>query len=287
MAAKDTIIYPVILNNLSQTSQPNVFRYLFPSGSVNFKKAKIAVAQISLYYSWYNITSTYNNNSFQFIFPNALGTTTYTVSIPNGYYDIASLNSYLQQFCITNSLYLVNSSGQYVYYLEFQTNENYYAIQFNAFPVPTSLPAGWSNPAGLSFPLTAYTPQLVVSSNDFTKLIGFNSGTYPTVQQTTSYSKLSTFTPQVSPVQSVILACSLLNNRYSNPGTILYSFSPSGVSFGSTISSSPYEFSFIPIQDGGYPYFDIILYDQNYAPLQLNDNNLIIQLLIKNAEDDF
>ncbi len=165
--------------------------------------------------------------------------------LPNGFYTNSDLNSYLQQYCITNGLYLINASGQYVYYCEFLTNSNYYAIQFNAYSIPTALPAGWTQPANwIGYPAVAYTPQLIVPSTNFRNVIGFNTGTYPSVQQTTTYSKLSDFVPQVSPVQSIILSCSLLSNQYSNPRTALYSFSPAGTAFGSLIQSNPIQFTF-------------------------------------------
>lgn len=97
-----------------------------------------------MYYSWYSITSPYVNSQFQIVWPAGAGTTTFTITIPNGFYTISDLNSYLQKYCITNGLYLINVSGQYLYYCEFLTNSNYYAIQFNAYSVPTSLPAGWT-----------------------------------------------------------------------------------------------------------------------------------------------
>ena len=284
----NSTLYPLILNNSVQVpGQSNVYRYTFPVGSIFFSKAKIAVAEISMYYSWFNITAAYNNKTFQFIMPTLAGSSTYTVTLPDGYYDVPGINAYLQQFCITNGLYLVNSTGAYVYFLEFKTNANYYAVQFNAYPVPTSLPAGWTNPGGLTFPIASNTPQLIVNNNNFSLLVGISSGTYPSVVQTTNYSKLSSFTPQISPVQSVIVACSLLNNKYSNPSTILYSFTSAGVAYGALIDAKPNEFAFIEIQEGSYSYFDISFLDQNYNPLKLNDNNLVIQLLLANEDDNF
>src|SRR4051812_5566248 len=98
--------------------------------------------------------------------------------MPDGFYDIPVLNSYLQQFCITNGLYLVDDIWNYVYYLEFITN-SITAIQFNSYPVTTALPPGWSNPGAIAFPAVASAPQLIVESNAFQQIIGFDAGTYP------------------------------------------------------------------------------------------------------------
>lgn len=283
----DSQLYPIIINgsNVVQGSNNSIYRYVFPQGSVRFNKSKVAVASISLYYSWFNITSTLNNNSFSYVWYTNSGSTTVNITIPNGFYSITELNAYLQSQMISNGHYLVDGNGDYVYYLEFATNSTYYSIQFNSYPIPTSLPSGYSNPASMTFPVTATTPQIIISSNNFTNIIGFNAGTYPDPVQSTTYSKLSDFTPQVTPVQSVVLACSLLNNKYSNPSTILYSFSPVGTSFGSLIQTNPSQFSFVDIQDGSYNTFDITFLDQSFNFLQINDSNLVVQLLIESKKE--
>ncbi len=287
MTDENGTLYPIILNSSNLVSlggNNNVYRYSFPIGSVKFENSKIAVSNISLYYSWFNITSANQNNQFQFRWPTGGTENIYTVTIPDGFYDISALNTYLQQFCITNSLYLINSSSQFVYYLEYQINPNAYAIQVNCYPLPTSLPAGWSAPVGFpAYPTSTWTPRLIVPATNFRNLIGFAASTYPAAQQTTTQSFLSTTTPQVTPVSSVIMTCSSLNNKFSNPGTILYSFSPAGTTFGSLIQSSPNQYSFINIQDGNYSSFDIAFLDQNFNALQLRDSNLIIQLLIRSG----
>lgn len=274
-------LYPIILNSTNFVAgSTSTFRYNFPSGNVDFKKSKVALADISIYYSWYNLTSSYNNVSFQIIFPTLAGSTTLSITVPNGFYDVSALNSYIQQQFISNGLYLVNASGNYVYYLELIENSNFYGVQLNSYPVPTALPAGYSNPAGMTFPAVATTPQLVVLSNSFRDVIGFNAGTYPNPVQATNYSKVSDYTPQVSPVQSMIVSCSLLTNKYASPNTILYAFSPAGVSFGNLIESKPVNFSYVSIKDGQYATFDVTLYDQSFNRLPINDTNLVIQLNI-------
>lgn len=273
------VLYPIILNssNLASTSTNNVYRYNFPTGAVHFKKCKIAVASVALYYSWYNITAAAGNNTFQFIFP---GSGTKTVTLPDGFYSISTLNTYLQNYCILNGLYLVDGSGNYVYYLEFVTNSTYYGVQFNAYPVPTSLPSGYSNPGAMPFPGVSVTPQLIVGSNAFQTIIGFSAGTYPSVTQSSTYSVLSTSTPQVTSVNSVVMTCSLLQNRYANPNTIIYSF-PINVTYGSLLSSDPNQYSFCDVYDGQYTFFDITFLDQNLGQLAIRDTSLLIQLLIQ------
>lgn len=276
--------YTLTLNsdNLVPSEFNNTYRYNFPQGAVKFQGTKVALKKLDIYYSWNNITQQYNNNSFQIIWPIGAGTSTYTITMPDGFYDIPAINSYMDQFFITNGLYLINSSGQYVYYAEFVTNATYYSIQFNAYPIPTSLPVGWSAPAGWpGYPTTGYTPQLVVTSNSFQNITGINAGTYPSPQQTTNYSKLSDVTPQVSVVQTVIVTCNLLNNRYALPNTVLDAFSSANVPFGSVIEYQPPEHTYVDVGDGNYPYFEVTFYDQNFRQFKILDTNLTVILVMR------
>jgi hypothetical protein len=292
MLDDNATIYPVILNSSSlvPSNANNTYRYTFPQGSVRFQNSKIAINNISLYYSWFNISSANGNNTFQIRWPNGgLGAELiFNVTIPDGFYDANALNAYIQAFCVANALYLIDNNGDFRYYIVLQPNPNAYAIQISLLPLVTALPALWTAPVGFpAFPTATYTPRIVIQNNNFQEIIGFTAATYPAAQQTTTQSFLSNFTPQITPVSSIIVTCSLLNNKFSNPQTIIYSFSPTNTSFGSIIETSPNELAFIDIQDGNYSDFDITFLDQNFNPLLIRDSNLIIQLLIKSNRDRF
>lgn len=277
-----TSLYPLVINGSdlqANGSSNNVYRYSFPT-SANLTNAKIAVQSIQMFYSWFNITSSNSNNTYQIIFPTLAGSTTLTITMPDGYYDVSSINEYLQSIFIANGLYLVDASGNYVYYAEFQENPNYYSVQLNVYPVPTALPSGYTNPGSMTFPAVTQTPQLVVQSNNFQNIIGFVAGTFPSSPASVTTSILSSFTPQVSTVSSVILTCSLVSNRYANPNTIIYSFTPSGTTFGGQINTSPNELSFIDVISGTYADFTISFLDQSFSALNIRDTNLVITLLL-------
>lgn len=285
----------LILNGTNVVSNGfnDTYKYSFPTGAVNFKNDQIAVSAVNMYYSWFNITSAttssqYGNNSFQYYWYNNAGIQgPYTITLPDGYYSVADLNAYLQSIMVSNGHYLVNSVGDYVYYLELVENATYYAVQFNSFPIPTALPAGWTNPAAITFPAVATTPQLVIlSTNNFGTVIGFNAGTYPTPVQATNYSKTSDFTPVIDPASSLIMTCNLLNNRYALPSTLLYSFTPANTAFGAIINITPPEMSFVDIQDGSYNDIIIEFRDQNLRRLRINDTQLVIMLTIRNKREE-
>ena len=284
-----TTIYPIIINgsNLVPSTNNNTYQYFFPSSIQLEPSSKIALASINMFYSWYNISTAYNNNKFNIIWATNIGTTTYNLTIPDGYYTVAQLNTYLDSFLIQNGLYLIDNNGKYIYYLEIQENPNVYGIQLNSFPIPNLLPAGWSNPAAMTFPAIATTPQFVILNNNFQQWTGVNQGIYPSPSQATTYSKVSDFTPQVTPIQSVLMTCSLVNNAYANPTSLLYSFNTSNTAFGGLITSSPNEYIFVNVQQGLYSDITIRFSDQSFNPISIRDTNIVINLLVLSENKDF
>ncbi len=275
--------FPLILNSndIVPFSNNSEFQYNFPSGNALFKGAKVALANVGIYYSWYNITAANGNNSFSYVWYNFAGSSVHNVTIADGYYSAADLNSYLQNVMVQNGHYLIDNSNNYRYYIEILENSTYYSLQVNEYPIPTSLPAGWTNPAAITFPAVASTPQFIVPTTNFRNLIGFNAGTYPAVTQSTNYTKLSDFTPQLAPIQSLIMLCSLLDNRYSNPKTVLHSFTVTNTTFGSAFNSQPNQLIFIPVVDGTYQSINIKFVDQNFNNIAIQDPNIVISLVFE------
>jgi len=157
----------------------------------------MSISNVTIPYSWFNVNSgQYNNNSFQYTFPTSTGQQTFNVTLPNGYYSAMDINQYLQTQMIKNGQYLVDSAGNYVYYMTIQYEVNYYAVQIMFFTVPTSLHSGYTNPGNMTFPIAATTPQIIISSsNNFGQLIGFNAGTYPSTPQSSNQSFTSNTVP--------------------------------------------------------------------------------------------
>ena len=277
-------------NNVVANTLNDTYKYSFPNGAVTFSNDQIAVASISIYFSWFNITSAttasrYNNNVYQYIWTDGGGSNTYTVTMPDGYYEVSDLNAYLQYTMVQNGHYLVDGTGDFVYYLEMVINPTFYGVQVNSYPLPTALPAGFSNPAGIVFPAVASTPQLtILPTNNFGTVIGFAAGTYPPVVQATNYSAISSVAPQITPINSIIMTCNLLNNIYANPNTLLYSFNPSGTRFGELISIQVPQFAFVDILDGQYTDFQIQFFDQNLTRIYINDSNIAVLLVIGKKE---
>ena len=127
----------------------NIYKFNFVNGMFNIKEgSEICISNITLPYSWFNITTAYQNNSFQFTW---YGTSTvvYTVVLPDGFYLVSDINNFLENFMITNNLYLINTTtGSYVFYIQLYTSATYYSNQILSFAIPLSLPTGYTAPVG-------------------------------------------------------------------------------------------------------------------------------------------
>lgn len=279
----------IILNstNIVNTGN-NKLVYRFQGGGVTFRNNDIALAQMSLYYSWYNINaSAYNNNTLAYRWLNG---TIYTITIPDGYYSVLALNAYIQSVMVNNSHYLIDiATGEFVYFIQIQSNEQYYAIQLNEFlsPLPATIGVTYNYPVGATWtlPVASTTPQLIIypfTQSNFGKVIGFSAGSYPaTFPYVSSYSTLSNITPELQPISAVLITCSLITNPYATNSKSIYSFGIPATQFGQQIIVTPAEFTYNRITDGFYNDFTIEILDQNGVPIPLKDPQLTILLTIR------
>lgn len=242
-------------SNIVANSNNTTLLYKFPN-TVSFPNHEIALSSLAMYYAWRNIDlALYGNNILTYTWESAANVqTTYTINIPNGLYEIADINSYCQFVMIANGHYLVNASGQNVYYFNFVVNPNLYAIQLNTYQFPTALPVGFTNPAAVVFPAQTFKPQ-VATPTAFNDIIGFASTFISARDLGTAYpntdSYTSTTSPQVQPAPTLIVNTSNINNIYSNPSTCIYAVTPT-VAIGEQIVERPPEFSWNKLTSGTY-----------------------------------
>jgi hypothetical protein len=288
--------FTLIINssNVANTNTNATYLYNFINGGFKIEEgleAMISIAQIP--YSIFNITNAYNNNKFLIAFPTGSATNSYTtfnITFPDGFYTVNDINQFLQQFCITNGLYLINGNGQNVYYLSLVQDTTYYANQILLYTVPRSLPTGWTQPSnwiGYSTFTSDRTPYVqFVSGNLFNEYMGFNNNAiYPngagTTGRTTNYSVLSPNIPIGSYVNSIIVHCSLVNNAVISPSDILDAFQITNTTFGSNINYQPTVEKYVKLQAGSYNSMIITLTDQNNNPISLLDKNILITILFR------
>jgi hypothetical protein len=275
--------YTLVLNSKNVIgANNNIFQYNFLNGFKIGENAEISVSAAQIPYSWYNVSYFYQNTKFNLVFPTNATTITIPVTIPDGFYTVPQLQSYIEKVCIDNNYYLINTAGNYVYYVALAYNIAAYKVQLVCSLVPTALtlPVGWTNP-GWTLPTVTRCPQIQVLDNYFGKLIGFNIGTYPTTT-IDNYDKVSDYTPLGSNVNSVILRCNLVSNPVCMPSDILDSFAISNASFGSNINYEPSFQKWVKLSPGIFQNLSITLQDEQFNDIKILDPNSVITLIIRN-----
>lgn len=290
----------LILNasNVIEDGTNTKFVYTFPNGGYEFKDDFIAVAELSQYFSAFNITTAYNNKSFSYIWVDG---TTHQVNIPDSFLQVRDINAFFQSVMYANKHYLTTSTGDIVYLLEMVVNQARYAVQVNSYVISATLATtnSWTIASGATWvlPTNLILPYLVIpSTNNFGKLIGFEAGQYPsgtitgtppaqvqTPAFTTAQSILSTTAPQITPYSSFLVYCSLVNNKAVIPNQLIYSYTPTDATFGALQKYSPdAELGWNKIENGVYNQFVVEFRDQLGRSVVFKDPNTLITLLTKN-----
>ena len=284
---------PIVFNssNIVNNGFNNTLSLTLGGSALILKDMELSLQTLSQYNSVFNITSQLGNNSFTILLPYGItGVPTWynlSITLPNGYYAYSDLNNYIQNQLISLGFYLINSNNQYVYPIQIVANSNRYACEIDLFKSNTTLPTGWSyansgywsSSAGM--PPAGYCPQIVIPSTSLQQILGFTAGTYPSSTSTSNVSFLSSFTPEIAPVQSYLLRCSLVSNKYSIISDLLYSYNTAGTSIGQLITVNPNEFSWVPINDQSVSTITLTITDPFGNPVQFQDPNILITLLLR------
>lgn len=293
----------LILNSTDIVAGSNnaVFQYTFPQGGVEFYDDYIAVQQITMYYSNFNISTNLNNNKFSYTW---IDGTVVNITIPNSNMSVSQINDYLQFIMIQQTHYLKSGSDN-VYLLELIVNQARYAVQFNSYLISVAIAAAntWTLPVGATWvlptnPILPYLTILPIDINKFGSLIGFDGGQYPTgviagvppaQTQTPSFvvsqSFLSTTAPNINPQYSFLCLCSMVNNKTVIPSQLLYTLTPTNVEFGALISQQINDLAWNKISNGYYSSFTFSFRDQNGLPISFNDPNTVIIMVIQNKNE--
>ncbi len=278
-----SISYPLIINKSNLVpGTTNTYTYNF-SSNVDMSNIDIGLGSASIWFSWRNITSLKQNNKFSIIHPTTgTSNTTLSFTIPDGGYEIADLNNFLRFSLISQGYYIQNNSTQeQVVYAKFQVNPSTYSVEFVSFPLPTSLPSGFTAGSAITFPSTTRAPQLVINQIGFGDVIGFQIGTFPATQQTILTTSASSKTPVVSDVTNVILTLDSAMNPFAPNSKVIHSISPAGVNYAQLIKSEPNEIAWIPQQSSWRNSITIQLCNQNLQPIEQYDTDLTIKLLLR------
>jgi hypothetical protein len=278
--------------NPETTSQSNpygnIIRIRFPINQ-SFKNAEVSLVNLEIYYSWRNITAAFGNNTFSYSFPTAAGYQTFNVTIPDGFYSLDDLSAIFQQIQFTNGTYLINSSGNPVYFLYWVSNTTFYRTTLFSNAVPAN-GVGYTVPAnypGGGPPTTAQDPILIINATNapansatpglysFSKTMGYLPGSYPTLtvaETGVSQSYNGQYPPVIESTSCVQVACNIANSSAFSLGAsnVIYLFSPN-LPYGEQLQINPHFPRWVPITDGFYPYIDLYFLDSNGLLLNMQD----------------
>jgi len=275
------ISFPLIINS---SNYINNYTYKIDLTSIiDLNDYEVAVGNAFVYYSWYNISSNLNNNTFQITFPTSGASITTTITLNDGSYNITDLNNALQYWFISMGYYLIDSiTGYYTYYGAFELSPTGYSVQWITNALPTSLPSGYTS-GGMTFPVSSNQhPQIIISSsNNFKDIIGYTPGTFPNSPTYSGiYTKESDTPPNVSPISAIQMRLSCVYNPFSSNSQLIHVFISGGVSVGELINASPLELQFVPCI-GAHKTITLQFYDQLGNILDMKDKNIVIKLIFR------
>lgn len=282
------------------------YTYRFTNGSIDIPpNSEMCVSSVTLPYSWFNINNpVYSNGVFQYNYPNITGSfTTYTVNFTPGFYQVADINNFIQLYMYQQGQYILLGTGAIIYFINLLTNQAYYTNQFimNIVPLSANVVSYYGTGATIGggvYPTVQSCCQAVIPANtsangltSFGTLIGYSAGNYPNTafpilpsgtisSSNRSVNTLGNITPNLTPVNSLILTSNLVNNSITVPSNILDSFNINS-EFGANITYTASFEKLVSLVSGKYQTMTLTLLDQNGNPIQANDGNILITLIIK------
>jgi hypothetical protein len=258
-------------NNITDTTTNSTFQVDFDR-TINLTDKHISLTSASLYFSWRNITT--QNNKFSYTWIDDI---VYYVELPIGLYEIADIKSYFQFVMSQNNHVMTNTeTGSTIYFIDFVVSNTAYSIDILTYPVPASLPTGFTS--SITFIGTEKNPRLTLPAG-INAIFGYAED-FTTDAGSSILSFNSSVAPNVSPDNSVLIVCDMVENQFSNLG-ILYALSPS-VGIGSLIVDKPSYPIYSKLRDGNYNHLTFrILSSKTFRPIQLIDPEINFIFSIK------
>ena len=191
----------------------------------------VALSNLSIYYTWKNIKSSYNNNKFKISAPRWRE----EFKLPDGSYSISAIQDYFEYSFKKHSESVDNPSiRMYINKIEnritFKIKSEYY--------------------------LELLTPETM-------KLLG-------STKSKINKDKNGENLPHLEVVELVLVHCNLVNNDYQQDSRILFTFVPNNL-FGSLLEVSPTNHVFLKTFNSEFQKIKIWFTDQTSKPLELED----------------
>ena len=217
----------------SKTKHLNKFVYNF-TDKLNLKNSNksIALANLSISYTWKNVKSDYNNNKFKIPAP----TWSDTFDVPDSSYSIAALQNYFE-YIIKKHGTIADVSPVLIY-----VNEINNRIVFK-------IKSGY---------------KLELLSKETMKLLG-------SLTDTIDGDKNSELVPKVESVDLVLVHCNLVNNSYQQAPKVLFTSVPNK-KYGQLITVSPEMLVMLKTVNIEFSFIEIWFTDQDNRPLEIEDS---------------
>lgn len=211
---------------------------------------ELALESLSIWYSWYNVSSDYGNNTIRY----NNGSVWRTVTFPSGLYSIDDLNTLLEEAMVANSDFSTGAGGN-VYYINIAPNYNTFKTRITV-----------SN---------SYQVDLTVGN--LYSLLGFDSIIVTTTQEGVNNVNITNGIDRVC----VHLDCITGSWSGTKSSDILYSFNADGAP-SSLLQIKPYRLVYLPMTKSGFlNSIKIYITNQNGGRLNLNGETVTAQLILR------
>ena len=220
-------------NKNSKTNEPNRFKYdLIDKLDFKNPNKNMALGNLSIYYTWKNVKSTYNNNKFKISAP----TWNEMLDLPDGSYNISEIQDYIEY--IIKKHETIGENAQILIYANTINNRIVFKIK------------------------TGYKLELL--SEETMKLLGSS-------KDITDPDKNGENVPRLENVEVVLVHCNLVNNSYQEASRVLFTFVPTK-QYGQIISISPHSLVFLKTMNRDFSEIEIWFTNQNNNALEIEDN---------------
>lgn len=259
----------------------STYRYVLGS-NVEMNSIEVALASASIPFSWFNFAASQNNNTFTIRHPTTAGTVDIPITLKDGGYEVSDVNSALRVALINAGYYIQNNTSlDQIVYAALRVNAANYTIEFVSYPMPTSLPSGFTAGPAITFPATVKGTQLIVPNTAITTRLGFAAGTFPAVQPTSISVTASTAVPIINDVSNVVIQLDSCFNPFNSNSQSLTAISPAGVAFSRMISYQAPELIWCPQQGGARQELTFRLCDQYFRQISITDTDIVLNLVIR------
>ena len=217
----------------SKTNEPHMFKYnLIDKLNLKNPNKNMALANLSIYYTWKNVKSIYKNNKFKISAP----TWNESLDLPDGSNNILVIQNYIE-YIIKKHETITNTAPILIY-----ANKINNRIVFK-------IKSGY---------------KLELLSKEKMKLLGSTSNIIDVDKDSENLSRLEN-------VEVVLVHCNLVNNSYQQTSRVLFTFVPNK-QYGQLISISPYTLIFLKTMNTEFSEIEIWFTDQNNNALEIEDN---------------